>query len=304
MTFPVSYIKPLVIKESMITSSTAVTKLAAEQEWAATTNYALGTIVTRAEVGGRRFENLIPGTNANKPEDDRKRWYEHGLTDKTTMFDSTNSRQSIAPGTLTVVLRPGAFNAFYLAGLDGQSLSITVKDAPGGAVVYSYTGSLEDSAPDDYYDYFFAPYVPQTDFLVTNLMPYAACEVTISVANAGSVARCAIASFGDLVAVGGPALSGVTVDIQGSARIVSDERGQTGIVRGKLACDLTASALVTPEMARGVVRSLRAVQNTPCPWLITDQKLREEMRSFGLGAGKLTYHSNRITLDLDVQGTI
>ena len=89
MTFPVSYIKPLVIKESMITSSTAVTKLAAEQEWAATTNYALGTIVTRAEVGGRRFENLIPGTNANKPEDDRKRWYEHGLTDNVRQYEQS-----------------------------------------------------------------------------------------------------------------------------------------------------------------------------------------------------------------------
>lgn len=304
MTFPVSFIKPLVIKESMITSSTAVTKLSGEAEWVGTGNYTLGTIVTRAELGGRRFENLIPGVSANKPEDDRTRWYEHGLTDKATMFDSTNARQSIAPGVLTVVFRPGAHNAMFLAGLEGTALSITKKDAPGGNVVYSFAGSLEDSMPDEYYDWAFAPFVPQTDFLVTDLPPYASCEVTISITNPSSVARCAIASLGDLTVVGGPALSGVTVDLEGSARVTSDERGQASVKLGKLACDLTAQAIVPSDMAKSVVRALRSAQNTPCAWLITDQRIREELRSFGLGAGKLTYLSNRINLDLDVQGTI
>jgi hypothetical protein len=220
------------------------------------------------------------------------------------MFDSTNARQSIAPGTLTVVFRPGAFNAMYLAGLEGTSLSITVKEAPGGATIYTYTGSLEDSQPDDYWDYFFAPFVPQTDFLVTDLAPYAACEVTISVSNPGGVGRCAIASLGDLTVVGGPALSGVTVELESSARVSADDRGQTEVRLGKLACDLTAKAIVPSDIARSVVRALRSVQNTPCAWLLTDQKLREELRSFGLGAGRLTYFSNRIDLDLDIQGTI
>lgn len=302
--FPISYIKPLVITPSMITSSTAVKKLAGELEWDANTNYELGQVVTRADLGGRRFENKLAGKNAHKPEDDRDRWYDLGLTDQNTMFDGKDGRQSIAPNALTVVLRPGAHNAMFLAGLDGTALDIVWKEYPGGPQYHSYSGTLEDTQPDDYYDYYFAPYSPQTDFLITDVTPFASCEVTITVSNPGSVARCAIASIGDLTAVGGPALSGVSVDISGSARVTSDDRGVASVVAGKLACDLTAQAIVPNDMARSVVRSARAVQNIPCPWLITDQRLREELRSFGLGAVKLTYTSNRITASIDVQGTI
>lgn len=302
--FPVSYIKPLVIKPSMITSSTAVPKLAGEVEWNADVTYVLGQVVIRTELGGRRFENRIAGKNANKPEDDRDRWYDLGSTDQNTMFDSKDGRQSIAPNVLTVVLRPGAHNAMFLAGLDGAELDIVWKEYPGGPEYHTYSGSLEDSQPDDYYDYYFSPYSPQTDFLITDLAPYASCEVTISVRNPGSVARCAIASIGDLTAVGGPALSGVSVDVSGSARVTADERGLASVVAGKLACDLSAQAIVPSDMARGVVRAAREVQNIPCPWLITDQRLREELRSFGLGSIKLTYGSNRITASIDVQGTI
>ncbi|WP_288379841.1 hypothetical protein [uncultured Massilia sp.] len=302
--FPVSYIKPLVIKPSMITSSTAVKKLAGEAEWVAATAYALGQVVTRADLGGRRFENLIAGQNTNKPEDDRDRWYDLGLTDQNTMFDGKDGRQSIAPNALTVVLRPGAHNALFLAGLDGTALDIVWKEYPGGPQYHSYSGTLEDTQPDDYYDYYFAPYSPQTDFLITDVTPYASCEVTITISNPGSVARCAIASIGDLTAVGGPALSGVSVDVSGSARVTADDRGMASVVAGKLACDLSAQAIVPDDMARGVVRSIRAVQNIPCPWLITDQRLREELRSFGLGAVKLTYTSNQIRASIDVQGTI
>jgi hypothetical protein len=304
MTAPISFIAPLSIAAGMITSSTAVSKLPAEQEWSATATYTVGTVVFRTEVG-RRFENQIPGVNANKPEDDQDRWYDLGATDKTAMFDSEVSTQSIAPGTLTAVFQPGPFNAANFLKIDGTSMTFLVKAAPGGAEVFKDVVPLEGSAPSDYFEHFFEPFKPKTEYLVTGLEPYASCEVTISISNPGGAGRCGMASLGDLVSVGGPALRGVTVEPKSYARVVTDDRGNTSIKKGKAARDLSASALVPIDSADDVVDALTSVMGVPCAWILTDSKQRRSLRGFGLGRGKLTYDkTNYATLDLTVEGMI
>ena len=304
MTTPVSFISPLSITASMITSSTAVTKLASELDWNADTNYTVGTVVFRPTLG-RRFENKIGGVDSAPPEDDSDRWYDLGATSSMSMFDSEVSTQSMCAETLTTVFRPGAFNALYLGALDGRSLTITIKDRPGGATVYSYNGSLEDSEPDDYYEHFFSPFKPKTDFLATDLMPYASCEVTIAVTNTGGVARCGMASPGDLVSLGGPALRGVTVEPKSYARIVTDERGKTSIKKGKAARDMAITAWVPKDETDAVVDALTQVMGVPCVWIGTDMTSYRSLRTFGLGNGKFTYDkANHATLNLTVQGMI
>jgi len=304
MTAPVSFIMPLTILAAAVASSTAVARLPTELDWVATTDYAVGTVVYRPELG-RRFECLVKGVSSAKPEDSGDRWYDLGATDKMAMFDGEVSTQSIAPSTLTVVFRPGAFNAMYLAGLDGRTLSIVVKDKPGGTEIYRYSGSLEDSAPADYYEYFFAPFKPKTEFLATGIPPYAKCEVTITISNPGGVARCGMASLGDLTSLGGPALQGVTVEPKSYNRIVTDERGKTSIKKGKSARDLAISAWVPIDEADTVVDALMQVMGVPCTWIGTDMRSYRALRTFGLGNGKLSYDTPmRATLNLTVQGMI
>lgn len=304
MSTPVSFISPLTITASMITSSTAVTRLASELDWNAATNYTVGTVVFRPAIG-RRFENQIPGVDNSPPEDNAARWYDLGATGPLSMFDSEVSTQSICAGTLTTVFRPGAFNAMHLVGLEGSSLNITIKAAPGGAAVYSYSGSLEDSQPAEYYEHFFSPFKPKTDFLVTDLAPYASCEVTISISSPNGVARCGMASLGDLISLGGQALSGVTVEPKSYARIVTDERGKTSIKKGKAARDMAITAWVPTEEADTVVDALTQVMGVPCTWIGTDLQNFRSLRTFGLGNGKLTYDKvNHATLNLTVQGMI
>lgn len=303
MTAPVSFIMPLTITASMITSSTAVTHSTTEPNWVSGTTYALDQVVFVSSVG-RRFQCLIAGSSTITPQDDQTRWYDLGATSSITMFDSEVSTQSIADGTLTTVFKPGSFNAMFLAGLDGTSLTVTIKDAPGGAEVYSYTGSLDDSQPDDYYDYFFAPYRPVTDFLVTGLMPYASCEVTITITNTGSIAKCGMASLGDLVSLGGAALAGVTIEPKSYARITTDERGKTSIKKGKAARDLSISTVVDLVDVSDVANNLTQVLGVPCAWIGTDTTTLQAMRTFGLGNGKLTVNQTHATLSLTVQGMI
>lgn len=303
MTAPLSFILPLSITPSMVTSSTAVSHSTAEPNWSAATSYAKGAVVFRSTFG-RRYECLVAGADSGLPEDTPVRWYDLGATDSMAMFDGEVSTQSIADGSLTVVLAPGAFNAIFLAGLDGTSLAITVKAAPGGATVYSYSGPLEGSEPADYYEYFFDPFQPKTDFIALGLEPYGGCEVTITITNTGGVARCGMTSFGDLVALG-KTLQGVTVEPKSYARITTDTRGATSVKKGKAARDMAATAIVPIEETDAVIDALTKVMGVPCVWIGTDSVRMQSMRTFGLGNGKITYDTLRnATLSLNVNGMI
>lgn len=303
MSAPVSFISPLTIMPSMITSSTAVSHSTAEAAWVATTSYTKGVVVFRATVG-RRYENLVPGVDAGLPEDTPERWYDLEATDSMTMFDAEVSTQSIADGSLTTVFAPGAFNAMYLAALDGSSLTVTVKEAPGGATVFAETQSLEDSEPDDYYAWCFAPFKPKTDYIALDLAPFASCEVTLAISNPGGIARCGMASLGDLVSLEGQALQGAKVIPKSFARITSDSRGKTSIKKGKAAKDMAVSATIPIDKVDAVVDALTSVLGVPCAWLGTDSVRLRSMRTFGLGKSDVTIRGSFADLNLNVEGMI
>jgi hypothetical protein len=302
---PVVFIAPVEISTGMVTSSNAVTHLASELVWNAATQYAKGAVVYRT-IGGtdRRFENLIPGTNSNPPEDDQDRWYDLGATDKMSMFDTTVYTQSMASGTLTVVFQPGPFDAFYLANIEGTTLSVTVKDAPGGNTIYSETTPLDDFAPDDYYEYFFAPFRAQTDFIETGLTPYGSSQVTLTVSNPGGVARIGIASFGTVVSLLGPPENGARVKAKNYTRTKTDERGVTEYSRGRKARDLTMQITVPIEQASNVADAIDAVSDIPCAVIGGDIDYLRALRAFGLLNYELQYRNVDAVLSLTVQGQI
>lgn len=303
MTAPVGFISPLTMDASKITSSTAVVRLASELDWNATSTYQVGTVVFRPVIG-RRFENQIPGVNSSPPEDDQARWYDLGATDSMAMFDGEVSTQSIAPEALTVVFRPGPFNAIYIAGIRGQSIAITVKDAPGGAEIYSYSGSLEKSEPPDYYEHFFTNPRPRTDFVATGLTPFANSEATISINAPSGVAGCGIASLGDLVSLVGPPESGARMKTKSYSTYEADSRGKSTIKKGRKARDLTINITVPLDMADTLADSLDDVLDVPCAVLGSDSGTMRALRTFGLLDYELTFLAIEAKFNLSAKGSI
>ncbi len=303
MTAILSFISPLTISVGMVVSSTAVSHTSGELEWDALTAWTKGAVVFRTSLG-RRYENLIPGVDSGAPEDSPDRWDDLGATDKMTMFDGEVGTQSIADGALTVVLRPGAFNALFLGGLEGTHLDITVRDYVGGTVLLNYSGSLEGSQPDDYYEWAFAPFRQKTDFIATEIDPYGRSEVTISITNPAGVAKCGIAALGDLKGLG-PSLAGLTVEPKSYARVTTDSRGKTSIRKGKSARDMSISALIPLEDADGVVDAISMVLGVPCVVIASDSDQMQAARVFGLPSGKVTYPGGQFAnLSMNVQGMI
>ena len=302
MTATLSVLVGIEITDANLTSSTAAEPATGEVAWASGTNYTVDTVVYRATTH-RRYKCLIAGINAGLPEETPLRWFDLGPTNRWAMLDGDTSTQTAVTSPCTVVLHPGHFNSVYLGGLDASDISVTVKDAPGGNVIYSYTGSLEGSMPPDYYEYFFDPFKPMRDLLLGGIEPFSNAEISVTL-NSGGPVKCAVLRVGDLRPLG-RTLSGAKAKPKSYSRIKIDDEGHNVIARGKKAKDMSASALLAIEEANTVLETITDLLDLPCVWVCTDSPDYAGLRQYGLGSAEVSFdHTTHAILTLNVNGLI
>jgi hypothetical protein len=303
-----SVLVPTVITSAMLTSSTAT--VGSYTPWSSTTNYTKG-LFCYSPVTQRVYQSLVDSGNTNKdPTDVNNRagavvyWLDTGPTNPWAMFDKKVGTATTASGGLTVVLQPGAAGSLYVAGIsNANGIAVTLKDAPGGSLVYSYNGSLEGSAPDDYLGWAFDPFEPQTDLLLTDIPFYGTGELTVSLAGSGLVG-CGALAVGD-VKVLGQTLADAEAEPISYAYIDTDQWGNTDIIDGPTATNLTLSA-ITDTRAAGLKaqRVVESLLGQPAFWFATDTPDMAGLRTWGLGSGKFSYRSDRCSISLSVKGLI
>lgn len=307
MVASLSVLAPVTIVDALLTSSTAPeTDYAA---WSGATTYAIGDRVINTTTH-RKYESL-KATNLNHdPSDILNRtgvtpwWLDIGPTNRWAMFDSEVSTQTSIASPLTVVLHPGAINAFYLAGLDGDTLTVSIKDSPSGSVIYSYTGNLEASTPGDYYEYFFDRFMPQTDFLASGIDAYTDMQITITITKVTGNVKCGVLAVGDLKPLG-LTQYGAKAKPKTYSYIKIDEFGNNTIIKRKTAKDMSASSYVKLEEANYVLDTITELLGTPCVWIGTEVSQYSGLRVFGLGSAELSYDQPEVAmLSLNVQGLI
>jgi hypothetical protein len=215
------------------------------------------------------------------------------------------STQTVVASPLTVVLRPGSFTGLYLAGLDAASISITVTDAPGGVVLYSYSGVLEGSLPADYDEYFYDRFKPLTDFLASGIDQYNSAEITVTLSStSGGTVKCGVMAVGDLRGLGRTQY-GAKAKPKTYSYIKTDDFGNTSIKRRKAAKDMTASALLDVSEANTVTDLIQSLLDVPAVWIASDVAEYGFLRVFGLGSGEISADGpNYCQLSLSVQGLI
>ena len=166
-------------------------------EYAAGVTYALKDTIQVAATH-KVYESLVAGNLGNAVTDATK-WLDSGSTNRWKMFDLLRNSQTTVPGTITVVLTPGArINSLALMGLTANSVTITVTSAFGGGQVYSKTEDLNTRIVLDAYDYFFAPFSTQVGVVVFDIPPYSDAIITVTItATSGSVAcgGCVVGTF-------------------------------------------------------------------------------------------------------------
>lgn len=309
MTTTLSVLVPITITDAMLTSSTATEPSATETAWNAATNYTVGTRVYRATTH-RVYENLVAGIDATLPELatagylTTPRWLDYSPTNRWAMFDNQVSTQTSQATPLTVVLQPGQFNSLYLGAIDADSVSVTVKDAPGGNTVFSYSGTLEGSAPDDYYEYFFDRFKPKTDLILSGIDEYISASLTISLTKTSGTILCGILSVGDLRPLG-QTQYGAKAKPKTYSYIGIDDFGNNTIVRRKSAKDMSATAWLALSEANSVLDTITALLDVPCVWIASDADEYQGLRPFGLGSAEVSFdYPQDCLLSLEVKGLI
>lgn len=302
---------PITLTDAMLSSSTIAEPAAGEAAWNAATSYTVGQRCILASTH-RVYENLIAGVNATSPDQAltgaTPRWLDYGPTLRWAAFDGVVNTPSTATTSFTYVLLPGFFNAIAFYGMDGATISVSIKDAPGGTVFYTYSGSLLEP-PVDYYDYYFGVIRGLSKLVLSDILLYANPEVTITVAGTGTV-KAGMIAFGDLRAlisegeVGGTQY-GATAEPITYSYINTDAFGRTSIVRRHSATNMRVSVVLPKTDADAALAIVQSVLDVPAAWIATDATGYAGLNVFGLGSGSLGYEGpNHATLNITVKGFI
>lgn len=302
-----SVLLPVAITDAMFISSTAP-----ETDYTAynpATNYAVGNRCISTTTH-RIYESLVAGNLGNDPTDINNRigatpkWLDYAPTNKWAMLDGEVGTPTTIASPLTVVFEPGFFNCLSMFGLDAENLAITVKDAPGGNVIYTYNGALEGSAPGDYYEYFFDRFKPLSDFVASGIDQYNAAEITVTLTSASAPVSCGMLQLGDLRPLGATQ-RGAKAKPKTFSYIKINDFGENEIIRRKKAKDMSATAWLRLEEANSVLDTINSLLDVPCMWIANEGPEYSGQRVFGLGSGEVSYdYPQDCLLKLDVKGLI
>jgi hypothetical protein len=301
---------PIEITNAMLQSSSIAEPDTGETLWNPATNYAVGAEAIRTQTH-KVYQSLVAGINATPPEQSLGvRWLEKRPTNRWALFDGYTTTQSVAVASMTYVLRPGLFNTVSGYTAEGQTLAITIKDAPGGNVILNRSIELIEP-PIDYYDYYFGQIRSISKFVIDGILSYSDPEVTITItAGVAAPVKIGMLIFGDLRDLSGDELFG---GVQFGARaqptttslIVADGFGGTRIVRRTKSTDLSFTAAVPLEAADAALYAIQSVLDVPAAWFATKEAKYEGLAVFGLASGSVNYASPaHATIELDVKGLL
>lgn len=310
-----SALAPIQIEADMITASS----LAAEDPnpvWSSASAYAVGDRVYKASTH-RVYEaaqTMTAGAGAKDPEIPANQynaagvityWIDADPTNKFALFDPEVNTQTVGTGTtLSYTITPGYFNGFALFGLDADSIDVTVKDAPGGNLIYSFNGPLEGSAPADYYEYFFDRFKPQTQFIATGIDPYNAAEITLTLTKLSGGPKIGMFAIGDMRPLGVPK-RGASVEPIDYSRVVTDSFGRTRTKKGHNATGLVISCRMNIEDANTVLDTVKELLGIPVVVVGSTATMYEALTVFGLMSARQQYDDfGEPVINITVKGTI
>lgn len=301
---------PIKVVPSMLTSSTVAEPAAGETAWVSGGSYTVGDKRIRTETH-RVYMALTTHTGkTDAPENDPTNWKNIGPTLRWAMFDNYINTRTQSVTTMTVVFKPGFFNAIALYNCVGRTITVTVKDSTGGTVIYTYTGDLYEPF-DDWYEWLFYPYRDLKTLVLQGILPYDTAEVTVTItAASGADVGIGLITCGDLrslISSGawGGTQYGAKVELVDYSYVKTDEYGETTIVKRHSATDMRVSVImpsVEADYATGVLVDALA---TPCAWIATDAKGCQTLSVFGLGSGAVERVGPTIaTAEITVRGLI
>lgn len=277
-------INPVAITASMVTSSTAAEPSGTDPSvWNVETAYAVGDYAYLAAT--HMIYRCLVANTGNSPDVNltgtTPKWMEWYKTNKYKMFDDAISSVTSVTSPLTVTVVPGeGIDSIALMEISGTSLTVTVKDAPGGTTVYTSTTNLDDTIILDWYEYFFEPYAYATQVVLTDIPNYYQCEVTISITST-TTAACGACVMGMLYDLGDTSYGAQLGLINYTSKRV-DDYGRTVLNRSTYSKRLSVSMLIDYATFNRVESLLeRELRDVAAVWIGTDSDRYTPMIVYG-----------------------
>ena len=299
---------PLTITDAMILAGTTIAEPdASETAWVSAGTYTVGQ--ERIRTTTHKVYECVQASSGRTalPEVDTAYWLEKRPTLRHAPFDIYKSTAAIAATSLTYVLQPGYFNAISMYGLVGTTADITVKDAPGGATIYSNTVSLLEDALG-WWEFLFLPTKQIEKLILTGIPIRPAAEITITLTGATcAVGMINVGDYKSLMGDGawGGTQYGAKAEPVSYSYIKTNADGTTTIVRRNAATSMRASVVLPRDQADYALACIQEVLDNPVSWVATNSTGFDGLNVFGLGSGSLSYDSfNIATLDINVKGMI
>lgn len=305
-------ITPISISDGMIGAGTTIAEPSpGESAWISGHNYTLGEIVIRVTTH-RKYKCAVAHTSGSglEPEVDTTKWTDIGPTNKWAPFDIYTSTAASATTSLTYVLSPGFFNALSLYGLVGTQITITLKEAPGGLVLFTETRTLSED-PAGWYEYLFSPFRPinQLNWVDLPIRPTAELTITITAAS-GQPVGIGMIVCGDKTPLFGSEYWGGTeygakAEPVTYSYIKTNDDGTTSIVRRHHATNLRCTVSMPRSEADSVLQAVQQVLDVPVAWIATNEAGYRGLNVFGLGSASMSYDSfGKASLEINVKGMI
>lgn len=272
-----SIIKPNGLTPAALTSTTAVDEY---PNYVAGTSYNLNA---RVSYLGRIWECVEEPSLGKTPDANPLYWLNYSPSNRWRMFDSAVGTITSAVGELAVVIRPGAVGGIALLELVGGSVSIVMRDAPGGSVIYSKTVVLDGTEVNSFYDWFYAEYSQLGDVVLTDLpIHFVSNELTVTLIATSTIAtvQCGVCHFGSVVTVG-QAQYGATVGIIDYSKKSVDAFGNYSIQQRSFSKRADLQVVTEKVDFNRVFRALSTLRSTPCVYVGTEAPGYEPLIVYG-----------------------
>lgn len=253
-------LRPTVMTPAMLTGSDAGE---VEAVWSAATTYALNDVRVH-ETG--RYKSIQAG-NLNKPPSTSPTWWVRlGPSNGWAMFDDQVSTETHATESLEVVVNTGIIDTVAILGVNAQLAHVTVRDGPGGDVVYQQSQSMAGEEVMSWYEYFFNdPTVRRSQAVFTGVPPFGSSELTVELTAAAGLSIGSLV-FGRMRPLGKPELQ-PRAGITDFSRKDTDEFGVTTFVKRAYSKTLQAQLWVDNLQVNRVQRLLYDLRATPVVWI-------------------------------------
>lgn len=203
------------------------------------------------------YRSIVAGNIGNALSDTTK-WQPYGSTNAHAMFDSTYGSQTTNADTISVVITPGQIiNTLFVGNI--EAASVTVAQSISG---WSNTISLNSHPVLSWYDYWYEPLLRKTDCLFTDIPPFSASALTVTIDNTGDTAACGILNVGQSVTLG-KTQWGVLGGIISYSGTTTDSFGNTTFLPRSSAKQINLEVAITPGFEDEAFRLLTLYTDMP-----------------------------------------